>query len=201
MQKEFVLLDKPIYMGMYVLDISKTLMFEFYYETIKQRYNDRAKLLFTDTQSLCYFIDTDILENDRLEDIHKYEKSNYSQAHNLYSEENKNIGKTKDDTYGKQIEEFVSLRPKLYCFRTFDEKEKKQKELKKYHKEKYKMEESKQALFHKNKIYKKMTLIQSKEHNSFTYEVNRIAISSGKDKRHILKVDVSTLALGHGKLV
>ena len=92
MQKECVLLDKPIYIGMCVLDISKTLMYNFHYETIKQRYSD----------SLCYFIETDHFENDRLEEIHKYNTSNYLQDHNLHSE--KKIGKMKDSTCGKQIE-------------------------------------------------------------------------------------------------
>ena len=89
MQKECVLLDKPIYIGMCVLDISKTLMYEFHYETIKQSYKDKVKFLFTDTDSLCYFIETADLENDRVEEIHKYDTFNYPQDPKLYSEENK----------------------------------------------------------------------------------------------------------------
>ena len=132
MQKESVLLDKPIYIGMSVLDISKTLMYEFHYEAIKQRYKDKAKLLFTDTDSLCYFIETADLENDRLEEIHKYDTSNYPLDHKLYSEENKKvIGKMKDETCGKQIEEFVGLRAKLYSFRTHDNEVKRAKGVKK----------------------------------------------------------------------
>ena len=65
MQKECVLLYKLIYIRMCVLDISK----QKHYETINQRYNDKAKLLFTDTNSLCYLIETDNLENDRFKEI------------------------------------------------------------------------------------------------------------------------------------
>ena len=56
--------DKPIYIGMAVLDISKTLMYDFHYSTIKDRYHDKAQLLFTDTDSLCYHIKTNDLNSD-----------------------------------------------------------------------------------------------------------------------------------------
>ena len=64
------------------------------------------------------------------------------------------------------------------------------------------MDEFKQELFHKNEVYKKISLIKSKEHNLFTYGANKIAvISSRDDKRHILIDDISTLALGYWKLI
>ena len=69
--------DKPIYIGMTVLDISKTLMYDFHYNTIKHKYQDKAQLLFTDTDSLCYHIKTDDLNCDRREDLEKYDTSNY----------------------------------------------------------------------------------------------------------------------------
>ena len=61
--------DKPIYIGMAVLDISKTLMYDFHYNTIKHKYQEKAQLLFTDTDSLCYHIKTDDLNSDRREDL------------------------------------------------------------------------------------------------------------------------------------
>ena len=74
---------------MCVLDISITLLYIFRYESIiRQKYNDRAKLLFTDKYSLCYCIETEQLEINRLEKIHKYDISNYPQVHKLYIEEN-----------------------------------------------------------------------------------------------------------------
>ena len=68
MKKPRVLLNKPIYVGMCILDLSKYLMYNFHYNFIKEKYRDRAKLLFTDTDSLCYQIFTD----DVYEDFDKY---------------------------------------------------------------------------------------------------------------------------------
>ena len=64
MKKNFLLLDKPSYVGMCILDLSKVLMYDFHYNFIKAKYGDRAKLLFTDTDSLCYLIITDDVYQD-----------------------------------------------------------------------------------------------------------------------------------------
>ena len=62
--KETLTLDRPAYVGMCILDLSKTLMYDFYYNTIKRTYGDKAKLLFTDTDSLCYEIQTENVYKD-----------------------------------------------------------------------------------------------------------------------------------------
>ena len=78
--------DKPIYVGMCILDISKTLMYNFHYKTIKKKHSDNAELLFTNTDSLCYEIKTSTITNDRKKGIDKYDTSNYPKDYNLYSE-------------------------------------------------------------------------------------------------------------------
>ena len=64
MQKTTLKLDKPVYVGFSILDLSKYLMYDFHYNTIKKKYGNNATLLFTDTDSLCYEIKTKDLYSD-----------------------------------------------------------------------------------------------------------------------------------------
>jgi hypothetical protein len=103
-----VTLNKPIYIGFTVLDVSKLLMFDFHYNVIAKRYGKNARLLFIDTDSLCYHLATDDVYRDMLEYRHLLDTSNYPRDHPLYSAENmKDIGKMKDECSGKPPLEFV----------------------------------------------------------------------------------------------
>ena len=104
------MLNKPIQVGFSILDLSKTLMYEFHYDYIKEKYPE-AKLLFTDTDSLCYHISTKDMEQD----AHLFDTSDYPKDHILHSTVNKKVlVKMKKETAEVPIEEFVGLRPKVY---------------------------------------------------------------------------------------
>jgi len=71
MKKVKVVLNKPVYLGTCILDLSNTLMYEFYYGYIKDKYGQKATLLFIDTDSLLYEIETEDFYTDINSDIEK----------------------------------------------------------------------------------------------------------------------------------
>ena len=203
MEKTTVKLNKPIYLGMSILDISKTLMYEFHYDYVKPKWGDKARLLFTDTDSLCYEIETDDVYKDIKNDVDKwYDTSNYDKNHpsGLYSGKNKKIiGYMKDECGGKFITEFVGLRAKSYSFKTMNgEVEKKCKGVKKYVIKKYiTHEDYKKCLFSKISQLREMNTIRSRKHEIGSERINKTALSANDDKRIILKDGVHTLAYGY----
>ena len=203
MKKTKLRFDKPTYVGMSILELSKTLMYDFHYNHIKNKYHNKAQLLFTDTDSLCYHIVTKDIYKDMKKDKMLFDTSNYSKDHKLYSNENnKVIGKMKDETGGKPIVEFVGLRAKLYTYKTIDNiEEKKAKGIKKKVVEQtINLEDYKRCLFEGKSANRTMNIIQSKNHKVYTKEINKIALCGKDDKRYIQENNINTLALGHYKI-
>ena len=118
MEKTTVRLNKPIQIGMTILDLSKTLMYRFHYDYVKPKWGSKAALLFTDTDSLCYEIQTDDFYEDIRDDASEwFDTSNYEEDHPLFSKKNKKqVGFMKDECGGSQILRFVGLRSKLYTY-------------------------------------------------------------------------------------
>ena len=112
---------------MCILDLSKTLMYDFDYNYIKQKYGDKAKHLLTD--SFKYEIQTEDFYKDISVDVkHRFDTSDYSPNHpsGIPSGFNKKvIGMFKDEAGAKVIDEFVGLRAKLYSYKMFDGEESK----------------------------------------------------------------------------
>jgi hypothetical protein len=107
-------LNKPIYIGFTVLDVSKLLLFDFHYNVIAKRYDKNARLLFTDTDSLYYHLITDDVYRDMLEYRNLLDTSNYPRDYPLYSIENMKVnGKMKDECSGKPPLEVVGFRSKM----------------------------------------------------------------------------------------
>jgi len=115
--KETLTLNRPAYVGMSILDLSRTLMYNFHYNYIKQKYSNKAKLLFTDTDSLTYEIETEDVYEDFWQDKNKFDNSDYNKDSKFYDETNKKvIGKFKDEAAGAVIKEFIDLRSKIYSY-------------------------------------------------------------------------------------
>ena len=206
MKKTNLYFNKSIYLGMCILDLSKTLMYDFNCNYIKQKYGDKAKLLFTDTDSLVYEIQTEDFYKDISVDVkHRFDTSDYPSEHpsGIPSGFNKMvIGMFKDEVGGKVIDEFVGLRAKLYLYKMLGgEESKKCKGVKKsVVKKSIKHEDYKKCLFTGREQLRKMNVIRSHMHEVYTEEVNKIALCPSDDKRHILEDQVHTLALGHYRI-
>ena len=115
--KETLTLDRPAYVGMCTLDLSKTLMYDFHHNYIKNKYGPKAKLLFTDTDTLCHEIETKDVYKELWEDKQLFDNSDYPQDSPYFSVENKKvIGKFKDEAAGIPIREFIGLRSKMYSY-------------------------------------------------------------------------------------
>ena len=120
--------NKPVYCGMSILDISKTLIYDFHYNYIIPKFGKRQKLLFTDTDSLCYEIETEDFFEDIAGDVDEmFDTSNFDSNHpsGIQGKNKKIPGMMKDEAGGKIIEEFVGLRAKLYSYKMFEGKEEK----------------------------------------------------------------------------
>ena len=119
MKKTKVITDKPISVRQAILDISKTLMYEFWYDYLKPKYEDRVKLCYMETDSFILQIETDYFFDNINNDVNKwFDTSNYDKNDNRPLEIGKNkkvIGKFKDELGGKILTEFVALRAKTYA--------------------------------------------------------------------------------------
>ena len=196
MKKTKVKMNKPIYLGLSILEISKTLMYEFWYDYMKPKYNNDVKLCYMDTGSFIMNIKTNDFYKDISNDVeNRFDTSNYEINRPLPTGKNtKIIGLMKDELGGKIIMEFVTLRPKTYSFLTDDGKEdKKAKGTKKcIIKKKIKFNDYKKCLFNDELILKSQQRFISKKHDVYTENVNKIALSNNDDKRIVSSNKISS---------
>ena len=122
MKRTRVKMNKPVYLGMSILDISKTLMYEFWYDYIKPKYGDRAKLFYMDTDSFIIHFITEDFNEDIVNDVERwFDTSNYNENKTgprpLPIDKNKKvIGLFKNELGGKIMEEFCALKAKTYAY-------------------------------------------------------------------------------------
>ena len=206
MKKTSLVMNKPVYLGACILDLSKTIMYDFHYNYIKPKYGDKAKLLFTDTDSLAYEIETEDFYKDISGDVlSRFDTSDYPDNHpsGIPTGINKKVlGMFKDEAQGRSIKEFVGLRAKLYSY-IMDEGEetKKCKGIKKRVVEKtITHEDYKTCLLTGKEQLRKQNIIRSYDHEVYTEEINKVALSAEDDKMFIMEDGKHTLAWGHYKI-
>ena len=206
MKKTKVKMNKPIYLGLSILEISKTLMFEFRYDYMKPKYGNNVKLCYMDTDSFAMNIKTNDFYKDIANDVEsRFDTSNYEVNRPIPTGKNKKvIGLMKDELGGNIITEFVTLRPKTYSYLTDDAKEdKKAKGTKKcVIKRMIKFDDYKNCLLNDKVILKSQERFMSKKHDVYTENINKIALSNGNDKRIVSLDKITNYPYGYkGKIV
>ena len=210
MKKTKVKMNKPIYLGLSILEISKILMYQFWYDYMKPKYNSNVKLCYMDTDSFIMNIKTNGFYKDIASDVeNRFDTSNYEANTSETSalarrplptgKNKKVIGLMKDELGGKIFTEFVTLRPKTYSFLTDDGKEdKKAKGTKKcVIKKMIKFNDYKKCLLNGEIILKSQQKFISNKHDVYTEDVNKIALSNDDDKRTVLPDKISSYPYGY----
>ena len=203
--KTKVELNKPVYLGASILDLSKILMYDFHYDYIILKYGNRAQLLFTDTDSLCYELWTDDFFVDIAPDVETmFDRSNFPKEHPSCIPTGKNkkvIGLFKEENGGEILLEFCGLRAKCYATKMHDGTEsKKCKGVKKaVVKKGLTIEDYKTCLFEVKPKTISFNTLRSRKHEITTETITKIALAQNDDKRVVCEERVNTLAIGHYK--
>lgn len=215
LNKATIYWDKPTYIGMCILDLSKLHVYKFHYETIREMYGSAATLLFTDTDSLCYHVRTKDLYADMRQFLHLMDTSNFPREHPLYTKDReKVVGTFKDECGAVQPVQFIGLRAKMYSLLLPPSLNSTDKPVddggnvkmtakgvkRSYVQENVRHEHFLKVLETGVKTQAEFHLIRSKNHVLTTHHVIKDALNSFDDKRYIMDDGVSTLAFGHYKI-
>ena len=201
MKKVKVKVNKPIYLGLCILEISKIIMSEFWYDYVKNKYGNKARLCYTDTDSFVINIKTNDFYKDISQDVNeRFHTSNYTFDRPLPKGKNKKvIGLMKDELGGGIITEFVALRPKTCSYITNDFTElKKAKGMKKcVVKKMLRFSDYKNCLFSNRKVLKLQQRFKSENHSVYTENINKIALSCDDDKRIVTSDGITSYPYGY----
>lgn len=215
MSKTQVVMDKPIAVGMAILELSKVVMYDFYYGHLKPQYGHNVTMLYTDTDSFILEVETpDFYADMKRHASQFYDTSDYPEGNRYGIEQaNKKVpGLFKDELCGRIVLEFVGLRAKMYAIRTAlvdaagqpltkDEKPvtKKAKGVKKYVlAKKITFQHYLECLSDRSKVLEEaQNMIRAKEHQVYTITQNKVVLSPADNKRYILQDGVNTLPWGH----
>ena len=202
MGKIKVVMNKPVYVGQAILDLSKLIMYEFHYNYMLPKYKGHdLKLCYMDTDSFVYSIETEDFYKDIADDVEtRFDTSGYFNRPLPVGKNKKVIGLMKDEPGGEIMKEFISLRPKMYSYRVGSSEPKKCKGIKKcVVKKTITFEDYKKCLFNGENVHRSQLLFRSNKHEVKTLEVNNLALNSQDDKR--ITIDgIASYAIGHDKV-
>ena len=197
-RKTEVHLCKPIFVGMAVLDLSKMIMFNFYYGHLKALYADSIRMCYTDTDSVIVHIKTDDVYADMANHLDLYDTSNYPIDHPLYSTVNKKvIGKFKDELASRIMTEFIGLRSKMYSYTGQTDDRRAKGVNRSVLRNTITHDDYRDCLFDQQVYTRTMPGLRSHQHEIYGETVRKVALSPLDTKRYILEDGITTLAYGH----
>lgn len=208
LNKAEIIFNKPIYIGMAILDISKTCVYDFHYNFMMRKFNEtQCKMLYTDTDSLIYQLYCeDAYEEVMKQNLSKFDTSDYppNNRYNMPLVNKKVVGLMKDECNGQIMTHFIGLRSKMYTYKIEGKKDdvKKSKGVKSsVIKNSISFKDYKNCLINQKILYETQRTIQSKLHNIYSVEQTKIALSPFDDKRYLIGGSVNTLPWGHYSLI
>ncbi|KYN16525.1 hypothetical protein ALC57_11209, partial [Trachymyrmex cornetzi] len=201
LRKLEVKFDKPIYVGMCILDISKTCLYEFHHEYMAPVFREKCKIMYTDTDNLIYHVECDDIYDMMKRDINRFDTSDYAvdNAHSIPLTNKKVPGLMKDEKNGAIMTEFVRLRAKMYALRVQGKKDaKKAKDVKSSVVAKsITFENYTCCLNDAIEMTRRQSCIRSKLHEVYPISETKIALNPHDDKRYIVSGSTDTLPWGH----
>ena len=202
MDKLKVTYNKPIYIGFSILDISKTVIYDFFYNFIKEKFGSNASLLYTDTDSLILKVYTDNFYRVIVENKDKFDTSNYPEENEFNISKSVSVpGKMKDEFPCDPIIAFYGTGAKAYYIKSLNSELKKAKGIKKSVIEKeLHLDDYQKIVEQGGLIFRKMKCFRSELHDVYTEVINKVALTHNDDKRYVIPSSSKTLPWGHADI-
>lgn len=201
--KTSVYFNKPIYIGFSILDMSKLLLYDFFYDFLISYYSrENVSLLYVDTDSLTLSITTPNIYKDMCLNISRFDTSNFdpNNKHGVPLVNHAKLGLMKDENSGNLMIEFVGLRSKLYANNVEGHFTKKAKGVKKIVVDNINITEYLKCLNEKTVTMALQKQFRSIKHTVFVQEVNKVALNHFDTKRYLIQNSHKTYAWGHYKI-
>ena len=198
MSQPVITWDKPTLVGAAILDLSKLALYGFHYDQMRPRYGNRILVVYKDTDSLLYRIETNDLYEDMAEFKHLLDLSDYPSDHVLYEPSNKKVPLTMtDELNGQVLEECVLLRSKMFSIKYVDGVKQSAKGVQRSVKKSLHDDKYRSCLFEKTSRRAPMMRIHAENHQIQISMTNKVALNCFDDKRFILSDGITTLPHGH----
>ncbi|KAJ8942146.1 hypothetical protein NQ318_021656 [Aromia moschata] len=197
-----VMYNKPIYIGFSILELSKTVLYDFFYNVIKKHYGTNASLLYTDTDSLIIKVYTDNFYNFIKDNQNEFDTSNYNADNKFNVPVSQSVlGKMKDEFPADPIICFYGTGAKAYYVQSMENELKKAKGVKKcVINNQLTIGDYKKIVENGGLIFRKMNTFTTYLHDMYTEMKNKVALSYNDDKRFIIPNTSKTLAWGHNDI-